>query len=441
MIRNTWKTLLLFLPAALVLIGCATTIRLEAQRTPTLDITGINRVAVMPFTPAFHTSEFMALSNALTSQVTSRLHATNAFTMVSPSIITAARSRGDSIDSYVDALFTGRVTGYVARTTPRQERRHDRATGTTVIHTFYVREVEVSFEYYFVRARDGAIIGPVSRSGRTSIRNDNRHNLTSEITLAERIISNQLRHFHRDVAPYTIRVSRTLEREPDRALRPQMDAALAQVRGGNYVAARQSYVAIWESHGSIAAAINASILYEAVGETGNAVILMQGVFETTRAPRVNQVLVRLNRELAEQAGVEALDEVATPVERVASHAIREVGRVLPATARVWVHNNSMVSPGMANDVIDTMISSFLSSGIPVVERQWVDLILAEQNLHLDGSVSDSDFVSVGNLAGANTIIVVGITGTGAARRLQVRVLDIATGTVIMQSGTGSEWQL
>jgi len=129
------------------------------------------------------------------------------------------------------------------------------------------------------------------------------------------------------------------------------------------------------------------------------------------------------------------------VERVASHAIREVGRVLPATARVWVHNNSMVSPGMANDVIDTMISSFLSSGIPVVERQWVDLILAEQNLHLDGSVSDSDFVSVGNLAGANTIIVVGITGTGAARRLQVRVLDIATGTVIMQSGTGSEWQL
>jgi len=220
-----------------------------------------------------------------------------------------------------------------------------------------------------------------------------------------------------------------------------MDAALAQVRGGNYVAARQSYVAIWESHGSIAAAINASILYEAVGETGNAVILMQGVFETTRAPRVNQVLVRLNRELAEQAGVEALDEVATPVERVASHAIREVGRVLPATARVWVHNNSMVSPGMANDVIDTMISSFLSSGIPVVERQWVDLILAEQNLHLDGSVSDSDFVSVGNLAGANTIIVVGITGTGAARRLQVRVLDIATGTVIMQSGTGSEWQL
>jgi len=441
MTRKALKAAPIVALAALVLAGCATRVQLQVNRTPTLDTMGIRRVAVMPFQPAFMTAEHTAIANGITTQANSRIQATNAFTMVSAATVNSARSRGVGIENYVDALFTGRVTHFVANTAQRQEQRRDRATGVTETHTFYFREVEVAFEYYFVRAHDGVIIGPVARRGRRSARNDNRNNLVPEMELAGRIISDQLRLLYRDVAPYTIRVSRSLEREPNRELRPQMDAALAHVRGQNYIAARQSYIAIWESHGSIAAAINASILYEAVGETENAVFFMEHVFAATGAPRASQVLARLNRELAEQTGVEAFDDARTVAERVTEHAISEVRRVLPETARVWVHNDAAAHQVLVTDVIDNMISVFLSYGTPVVERQLIDLVLVEQNLHMDGAVSDSDFVSIGNLAGANTIVIVGITGTGGARRLQVRVLDISTGTVIMQSGTGSEWRM
>jgi len=439
------KSAALFAPllalAAFALAGCATRINLEAPRTPALDTRSIQRVAVMPFEAPSSESGAVALASGLTSQMAGQLRATGVFTMVDASVVNSARMRGAGIYNYVDALFTGRLTNYSARTVQRQEQRRNRNTGETTTHTFFVREVEVAFYYQFVRAQDGAIIGPVSRQGRTSVRNDSIQNLTPEATLANNIIAGQLRMFHRDVVPHTVRVSRTLERERDRDLRPQMDAARAQVRAGNYIGARNAYTSIWNMHGSIAAAINASILYEALGETENAVFFMESVFAETGAPRVGSVLVRLNRELAEQAGVEAFADARTPVERVAAHAISEVGRVIPSAARVSIHNSAAASQGLVNDVIDNMISTFLQSGVPVVERQLIELILAEQNLHMDGSVTDGDFISIGNLAGANTIVIVGITGAGAARRLQVRVLDISTGTVVMQSGTGSEWRL
>jgi len=441
MLTKIRKTAPLFALTILVLAGCATRIRLDAPRTPTLDTRSIQRVAVMPFVAPNHSHDAISLTNGLTSQMTNRLRATGVFTLVDSSVIVNARSRGVGIDNYVDALFQGRVTLFSATTSTRQEPRRDRATGETTMHTFFFREVEVAFDYYFVRAHDGTIIGPVSRRGRQTSRHDERHNLVPEMTLANRIIEGQLRAFHQDVVPHMVRVSRTLERERDRALRPHMDAALAQVRAGNYRLARDSYLAIWEAHGSMAAAINASILQEALGETEDAIVFMGQVLAATGNPRASTVLIRLNRELAEQRGVEAFGDALPPVERVAAHAIGEVQRILPMAARVSIHNNAAANQGLVNDVIDNMTSTFLRNGIPVIERQRIELILTEQNLHMDGSVSDRDFISVGNLAGANTIIIVGITGVGAARRLQVRVLDIETGTVVMQSDTGNDWRL
>jgi hypothetical protein len=66
---------------------------------------------------------------------------------------------------------------------------------------------------------------------------------------------------------------------------------------------------------------------------------------------------------------------------------------------------------------------------------------AEHNIQMSGIVSDNDFISVGNAAGANTIVVIGITGTGALRRLSVRVLDIERRIPIFQSDTGEKWEI
>ena len=444
MSRKTWPLLAVaFMLLALALAGCATRgrISIRAQRAPTLDTTGIQRIAVMPFAPAINTVEFTAIANRLTDQVTRKLQATGAFTMVSPTVIHNARARGESIEPYVDALFTGRVTGYSSRTGQGRERRTNRNTGTAETHIFFIREVHVAFEYYLVRTRDGTIVGPVTRTGSRTVRHDNLRSLMPENTLAMGIVSDQLRLFYRDVIPHTVRITRALDRERDRALRPRMDVARAQIRAGDYVAARRSYIDIWESYRSIAAAVNASILYEAVGEIENAVNFMRLVFAETGAPRANQILARLNREMEAQLGFAMFHDMRTPAERVADHAVGEIEKVLPETARVWIHNTATTDQGLANDVIDNIVSAFLEHGITIVERQMLDRILGEHNLRLEGDVADSDLVSIGNLAGANTIVVVGITGAGATRRLQVRVLNIETGTVIMQSGTGGEWNL
>lgn len=442
MSKKNWKAALLAarLPMAglaLILAACATTVGMDVQRTPAMDTTDIQRVAVMPFTAATGPS---GLASALHTHTLTRLQATNAFTLVDPSVVNAARQRGAGIDSYIDAMLNGQITGFSENTTAIPREFRDRQ-GNVRRWTDHQRDVSVSFSYNFVRARDGSVIGPVQRSGSLSATADSVGGLPSSMDLAQRIIQNELRLFYRDVVPHTVRVNRRMEREPNRDIRRQMDVANSLMRGGNYIAARETYVAIWEQTGSIAAAINASILYEAAGETASAANLMSQVSARTGNPRATGVLSRLNQELAQQAGFAAFTDTRTPVERVSSHAIGEVGRVLPHAARVWIHNDATANQGLANDVIDNMLSAFISRGIPVVERQMIELILAEQNLHMGGSVSDADFVSIGNLAGANTIAIVSITGTGAARRLQVRVLDIETGTVTMQSGTGSEWSL
>jgi len=123
------------------------------------------------------------------------------------------------------------------------------------------------------------------------------------------------------------------------------------------------------------------------------------------------------------------------------HAGREIRKVLPAGARVWIHNNATADRGLAGDAVDDMTAAFIRDNITVVERGLIDLIALEQGIHLDGTVVDSDFISIGNAAGANTIVVVDIARAGILRRLNVRVLDIAAGTVRMQSDTGEAWRL
>jgi hypothetical protein len=108
---------------------------------------------------------------------------------------------------------------------------------------------------------------------------------------------------------------------------------------------------------------------------------------------------------------------------------------------VLIINNSAAENALVNSVIDNMTSALLESGVTVVDRQSTAMIQAEQEFQMSGHVSDSDIVSVGNMAGANKVVIVSVTGTGAMRRLQVRVLDVETGTVLMQSDAGGRWSL
>jgi len=164
--------------------------------------------------------------------------------------------------------------------------------------------------------------------------------------------------------------------------------------------------------------------------------------EISRRAALGAALLHGEDVIRARGAVISLDlQRARAMAEATEHAGREVRRVLPADARVWIHNIAAADRSLADDVVDDMTSAFIRDNITVVERGLIDLIAIEQGIHLDGMVADSDFMSIGNAAGANAIIVVGISGAGALRRLNVRVLDIAAGTVRMQSDTGEAWRL
>ncbi|MCL2194067.1 MAG: hypothetical protein FWB78_11835, partial [Treponema sp.] len=202
----------------------------------------------------------------------------------------------------------------------------------------------------------------------------------------------------------------------------------------------QFQVSMGSSHDVIVATAHVRLLERARLLYGNNVEIRN--VEITRRAALGAALMHGEDTIVARGTVISIDiQMARARAGTIEHALREIRRVLPVDARLWVHNGATTDRSLANDTADDITAAFIRDNITVVERGLIDLIALEQGIHLDGTVADSDFISIGNAAGANTIIVVVVAGTGALRRLNVRVLDIATGTVRMQSDTGEAWRL
>jgi hypothetical protein len=141
MTKKIVKTVMLF--AVVILAGCATQISLTVQRTPTLNTTGIRRIAIMPF----EANGYQNAARRATSVAEAIIQATNHFTLVSASEIQHLRQTGQSIESHIDALFTGRITRIGQETTSGSYETTNRQTGVTTTHYWYQRDVEVELSY------------------------------------------------------------------------------------------------------------------------------------------------------------------------------------------------------------------------------------------------------------------------------------------------------
>jgi hypothetical protein len=436
--KNVWKIMALPILLVLIFTGCATTVSIQVKRPPTLNTSGIKRIAVMPFEAG--TGAYREMAQYATAVATEKIRAMNYFTLVDSSEIERLRRNNQSIENYVDALFIGRIVLVDSRTSTSQE-QYKNKDGSIVHYTMYQQDVEIEFNYSLMRSRDGTLIGPVSKKGSNSA--SSRDNYPSASALLRTVIDRQLGLIGRDLAPYTAVENRTLakDKSKDKILQAEMKDTLALVKEGSYKAALDAYLGIYERYGSFAAAENASILHEALGDTRAAADLMQQAYRETGNPGAMNVLARLNRILQDQA-ILAGEYTGTrnQTEQVASFASDEIQKVLPGNARVWIYNNTITDP-LAVAVVDNITSGFIRKGIGVVDRQNAMLIETEQKFQMSGSVSDNDFVSIANAVGANTIVVIGITGTGAMRRLQVRVLDIEKRIPLLQSDTDEKWRL
>lgn len=435
--KNVLKIIVTFAFSVLMLTGCAPTIQLQVERPPTLNTAGIRRIAVMDFEAA---GGNRAVAQHATNVTRSRIQQLPNFQLVDHHTIMQMDRRGQNIESHVDAILTGRVTRTASERSVQQRSRKNRE-GQTVNYNVYITDAEVEFSYQLVRARDASIEGPVNRRGGMQAFSESGYEPAEPLWL--RIVEHQLATINRDLAPHTVWERRRFATDNNPAVKDAMKAAVAQVRSGNHRQALNAYLAIYNQHQSAAAAVNASILYEVFGEFQAAAEILQRAVNDTGNPIARDAHARIARVMQDRAIVATAYSADAPqnaAERVAIFASEQIRNVLSPSANIWFYNNSQRN-AMVEAVVDNLTADFTRNGVRVVDRQNAALIEAEQNLQMSGVVNDDDIMRIGNLSGANTIVIIGITGTGAMRRLSVRVLDIERSEIIFQSDTGENWQI
>lgn len=419
--------------------GCATSIQLAVKRPPTLNTSGISRIAVMPFENEGGNSDMARYATAV---ATSNIRATNHFTLVDHSEIERLRYHNQSIESIADATFVGHITrtaaGNDAKPWSYKDKNGDIVSGTT-----YTTTVEVDFDYSLVRARDGSLIGPVYKRGRRSASSDEGY--PSAPALMRQTIDGELRSVGRDLAPYISFERRVFasDKTPNDALKAEMKNALALVKAGSYKQALDAYLGIYGQYRSVAAAENASILYESFGDIQSAADLMKQAYDESGNPNAKAALDRLNRNIRDQETLASdYGDKKSLTEKAAVYANEEIRRFLPQNAKVLIYNTTPDNEKAAV-ILDNITAGFIKAGISVVDRDQLSAALIQEELltQMSGAVSDDDIVRVGYAAGANTIVMLGVEGSGALRRLRVKVLDVEKRSPIMQSDASEKWQL
>ena len=422
-----------------VLTGCSTSIQLAVKRPPNLNTAGINRIAIMPFEAQGASSEMAGYAHTVAA---SNIQAMNHFTLVDYSEIERLRRSNQSIESVVDATFVGRMTRTASGNEERPYEWKDKE-GNVHRGTTYITAVEVDFNYSLMRARDGSLIGPVSKKGRG--RASSNEGYPSAEALMRQTIDGELRFVGRDLAPYTSIEKRTFaeDKTPNDALKAEMKNALAMVKAGSYKQALEAYLRIYGQYKSVAAAENASILHESFGDIQAAANLMKEAYNSTGNPKAKIVLDRLDKIIKDQETLATdYSDKKSQAEKTSVSASEEIRRFLPQGAKVLIYNTTPNNE-KATVILDNITADFINAGISVVDRDRLSaaLIQEEQMTQMSGIVSDDDIVRIGNATGANTIVMLGVEGSGALRRLRVKVLDVERRAPIMQSDASEKWQL
>jgi len=427
---------------ALIFAGCATAVNFQVQRPPALPTLGIQRLAVMPFSTTTNSSLERQAAVWLTNEALSRIQATDHFTLISAEEIERVRSSGGNIETRADALFTGKVLSADIKDTSTPNSYKDK-NGNTVTYYTYRRDVQISFNYGLTKTRDGTIVGPINKSRSSYDSKENQSELKTAESMIQTLIQRELAGLGRDVAPYMATERRSLMKESsrDKAVKQQVKSANAMVKAGNYRGAQDLFLGIYRDTGSFASAYNAALLIEVQGDLEGASSFLQRVYNDTGNSKATVEIARLQKAMVDAGLFEAYKENQSQRDRVIALMVETLPARLPKGASVALVSNSRNERELAGMIVSGIIDGFISKGITVVDRNSRALAEMERNYQLSGNVSDAEMVSIGKEAGVNTFVMVSVTGSGASRRLSVRLLDVERGTIIYQSPQTDEMNL
>jgi len=430
---------------AVALAGCATSVSFKVQRPPTWNTLGIKRLAVMPFTTTDNSGLQKSTAALLTSESLQRIQATNHFTLVNASEVERIRSSKGDIENITDAIFSGQVLSVSVQDTskPGETKNKD---GTVTTYVDYTREVRMSFSYNLTRTSRGMdIVGSENKnnlSTRSTARDDTSR-LKSADAMVEEIIRSNMSGVGRLVAPHTVTESRKLEKETskDKAIKERAKEAQAMVKAGSYRSAQNAYLGIYQDTGSIAAAYNAGLLTEVMGDTYGAISFYQRVYNDTGNPKMTAEIARLNRVIQDANLLEAYSSNQSQRDKVIALMVNTIPGKLPRDPRIAFVNNSIRERELAEVAIQGIMDGLLAKNITVIDRGNRELLDMERNYQLAGNVTDDEITRIGHEAGINTFVMVSVTGSGATRRLSVQMIDIERNTVLYQSPQSDEMNL
>jgi hypothetical protein len=380
------------------LAGCATYVPVKSVRPPTIDTSGIQRLAIKPFEnrSGIGGPDSVQLTRYLTETAERIIKNTGKFTIVAPT------------DPNADGVFIGEMRSLVIKDTQDRRERKDKE-GKIHIQIIYNRDVYLEFSYSVISSRTDMPVGTVIKQGsNSSSGSGSAVNLTDTLKLAKSIVDFQIRSLTRDITPTIVSADRQLlnETSKDKEVKQRMKAALASVKNGNYEEAIRQYDEIYGEYGSNAARTNAGILRESIAS------------ETAARAELNRLFSDTNG-LVDKAGKNAIDTLYSKV---------------PAGSNIMIMKTSSTERNMINYVVDQMTKNVVQAGkLNVVDRSNQALIDAEMQYQLTGNVDDNSMVSIGHQLGVQYIVTCWISGAKSLRRLNLKIMNIETAQIIDQT--------
>lgn len=127
------------------------------------------------------------------------------------------------------------------------------------------------------------------------------------------------------------------------------------------------------------------------------------------------------------------------IEEAVQNAARNVSDRLPSGSKIAITNISAADPDDSVFAIEELstelvkISKEEEKEYTIVDRRSLDAIRAEHKFQLSGDVSDDTIVLIGHFLGADVVVTGSITGMNEFRRLRVKVLDVKTARLLIQT--------
>ena len=378
-----------------VLVACGTYVPLYSVRTPPIDTSNVERMAIRPFED--RTGRGSSIAASLTDNSRQQITNTGKFTMVSPT------------DPNAEGIFTGVITVFDTKddSYPRTRTRSD---GTQYQVTVYRREVNFRFTLSVINARTDMPFGEVNKGGSDiSTSEENPSGLRSAHDMAMGIANREMRNLERNILPYQVESGRhklVKESSKDKMVKERMKQAENFVKSKDYARALALYEEIARDHNSYAAKMNADYVRASVSSAAAA-------------------SDELDKLFAERGG---------PIDKAVEGAVAALAAALPAGENITIMKSQSAQLGMLDRIADRLTDAVIQSGhLTLIDRSNQALIAAEQDFQMSGNVSDESAISIGRQLGIRYIVLCWISGEMSERKFYIRALDIETSAIAVQS--------